>query len=129
MSDIQTFDDHATKYRVFCDEGLSFISSRLGEEAAIFQANLMVRACRRGDFEEAARIYDRFVATFERVRHPDLSLARVVKRLGREKARIVGVSEQVIDDAVRNWKKYAFLQCPSDAEIAADDFKQELARA
>ncbi|WOF44346.1 hypothetical protein KNJ79_05285 [Sphingopyxis indica] len=96
-----------------------FVQSRLGEEAALFQANLMIRACKSNDFEEAARIYGRFVETFDRVRHPDLSLKRVVKRLGREKARIVGVEQRVIDDAIRNWRKYSAenLTCPNAEEL------------
>ncbi len=100
----EVFERHL---RAFNDPTPGFAQSRLAEEAAIFQANLMVRAGRRGDFEEAARIYGRFVATFERARHPDLSLKRVVKRLGRDKARLVGVDEGVIEDAIRNWKRYS----------------------
>jgi len=100
----EVFERHL---RSFNDPTPGFAQSRLAEEAALFQANLMIRAGRRGDYEEAARVYDRFVATFERARHPDLSLKRVVKRLGRDKARLVGVDERVIEDAIRNWKRYA----------------------
>ncbi|SKB62558.1 hypothetical protein [Sphingopyxis flava] len=100
----EVFERHL---RSFNDPSPRFAQSRLAEEAALFQANLMVRAGRQGKYEEAARIYDRFVATFERTRHPDLSLKRVVKRLGRDKARLVGVDERVIEDAIRNWKRYA----------------------
>src|SRR3546814_3656189 len=106
-SNAEVVETHVSKYRSFCDQTQTFVTSRLGEEAALFQANLMVRAGRHGNYQEAARIYDRFVATFDRVAHPDLSLKRVVKRLGREKAQLVGVDESVIEDAIRNWKRYA----------------------
>src|SRR3546814_11365428 len=103
----EVFETHVAKYRSFCDQTQTFVTSRLGEEAALFQANLMVRAGRHGNYQEAARIYDRFVATFDRVAHPDLSLKRVVKRLGREKAQLVGVDDSVIEDATRHWKRSA----------------------
>lgn len=110
----QVYDKHVAKFRVFCDQGETYICSRLGEEAALFQANLMVRAGRRGDYDEAAKIYGRFVETFDRLNYPDLSLKRIVKRLGRDKARVVGVDEATIDDAIRNWKRYSIeaLVCP-----------------
>lgn len=108
------YNKHVAKFRTFCDQGETYICSRLGEEAALFQANLMVRAGRLGNYPEAARIYSRFVETFDRLNYPDLSLKRIVKRLGRDKARAVGVDDATIDDAIRNWKRYSIeaLVCP-----------------
>lgn len=82
------------------------LQSRLGEECAYFQAQLAYRAAQAGDFDHAAAIVNRVYDTVERTPHPHMSLARVIKRLGRERARVLCCEKRTIDDAIRNWQRY-----------------------
>src|SRR3546814_15710518 len=91
----EVFETHVAKYRSFCDQTQTFVTSRLGEEAALFQANLMVRAGRHGHYQQAARIHARFVTTYAGLAHPVPRLNSDVQRLCREMAHI-GDRDEII---------------------------------
>ena len=83
------------------------LSPRIAEECAFFQANQMLRECNAEDFEAAAKVYERFYDTISRAWNPDVSLARVIGRLGRERARQIGLERHVIEAAIRNKHRLA----------------------
>lgn len=70
-------------------------------EGAYHQAKSALRAGRRGDRNEFARIANRMYDTLEACTYPHLTTARLIRRIGHKKALVLGFHRPVINLALK----------------------------
>lgn len=68
---------------------------------ALHQAHEKLRACQHGDFDHAAKIHERMFDTLCQSEVPNIALAIIARKLGRDRALQVGIERGVVEAAIR----------------------------